>query len=180
MITGNVRQCKLLVGKDLESSIKAAKKNDKGVTADKHGHYAGCNTTVLKCPSPKKDDKEHSYIKQTCADGGDNCSIQFPAYMFKCKDIVAASPPKSSVHSNVPTPDTCDNYYLFDMITKKDKGKGTKASRKNKHKITLGDMCPYQCNKSGKGVPVAAAAATAAVAAAAATAAVPETRCKLI
>jgi len=290
MITGNVKQCRTLSTRELGHKQTAADKvtsrfkgKDK-IKGKKKELYAGCNNTALVCPpvpDPKKD-KGHSYIKQTCTDGDDNCSIQFPAYTLKCKDIgkvptfkdtctgrggkvrpthkemkkgcyyklsddkidgqitalnkeawtttipstvarrdspyspnddyvfvpaawydefkksssvyahgltaqkicedkgqgaaqagewVVDDLPKTtdhscqigdktvlhddpsfkhSSHSNIPTSDTCDNYYLFDMITKKDKDKGdkgTKESRKDTNKLTLGDMCPYKCNK---------------------------------
>jgi len=107
MISGNIKHCKPLAGKGLATAIKDREKTKVLNKDKKDKYYAGCNNTALKCPhynSEAKDvttasikgiekqsvnDTAHSYIKETCSgvNNDNNCSIQFPAYTFKCGDI---------------------------------------------------------------------------------------------
>ena len=122
LITGSTRKCVQPQGKC------------------KPTEFAGCDKQCVNCPSIPTPTERHAYIKQVC-DRGDSCSSQFPAITMTCADVTQAITTKD-----------CKRYLLFDKLTDKDpkdaKDVSTKdISTKDKNKVSLYDMCPYQCTK---------------------------------
>ena len=78
IMTGNIKKCK-----------QPTKCKDKT--------FAGCDNQCLKCPTATPTGTRN-YVKQTCESNDDDadCSIQFPAYSFQCKDLIptGTKPPK--------------------------------------------------------------------------------------
>ena len=74
IMTGNIKKCKL------------------PTTCTKDKTFAGCDNQCLKCPTATPTGTRN-YVKQTCESTDDaDCSIQFPAYSFQCKDLIPTGP----------------------------------------------------------------------------------------
>lgn len=101
-------------------SGNVVKCKDKKISkTSKEGKFYGCRGQLLNCPSPGENNNiKHQYIKHS--DG----SIQFPAQSISCGEASKLN---------------CDDYFLFNKITKKTK------DLKESNKVTLGDMCPIEC-----------------------------------